>query len=275
MNENTGYYSLIQYCPDPSRLEAANVGVVLFCPAKGFLGVRMARRNDRIRRFFGSADRDWDQINAIKLSIKKRLEADRGQFRELSDLERFAATRANAMRLTPPRPVLAEEPEKELQRLFDRLVGGPVQAETAKVRHVLEQAFDSDADLAPLIRKQVTVTLPVFQRPLRVPFGFQNGRFNLIQPTRFQGLPPGSILERAGKYAVEGELLYRHPDEHLGELKLIVVGQFGPGQAQVAQAVGDVFRRNETDLFRLDEVGKLLDLIRTTGQPLRPNDTLA
>ena len=27
-----GYYSAIQYCPDRSRMEAANVGVMLLCP---------------------------------------------------------------------------------------------------------------------------------------------------------------------------------------------------------------------------------------------------
>jgi hypothetical protein len=28
MNTSKGYYSLVQYCPDLGRLEAANVGVV-------------------------------------------------------------------------------------------------------------------------------------------------------------------------------------------------------------------------------------------------------
>ena len=42
---NKAYYCLIQYCPDMSRLEAANVGVVLFCPEKGFLAARMSRDN--------------------------------------------------------------------------------------------------------------------------------------------------------------------------------------------------------------------------------------
>ena len=36
----TGYYSVIQYCPDRSRLEAANVGVLLFVPAGGYLRAR-------------------------------------------------------------------------------------------------------------------------------------------------------------------------------------------------------------------------------------------
>jgi hypothetical protein len=114
MSAATGYYSLIQYCPDPSRLEAANVGVVLFCPAKNFLEVRTAHRNDRIRRLFGR-DKDWKQINAIKLSVERRLKTDRDQFQEAADLERFATTRANAMRLTPPRAVLVEDPAAENQ----------------------------------------------------------------------------------------------------------------------------------------------------------------
>jgi hypothetical protein len=34
------YYSIVQYWPDPSRLEAVNIGVALFCPDQAFLKVR-------------------------------------------------------------------------------------------------------------------------------------------------------------------------------------------------------------------------------------------
>src|SRR5262249_18753289 len=264
--KTTGYYSLIQYCPDPSRLEAANVGVVLFCPAWKYLRAQTTKGNDRIRRFFGSADNDSEQINAMKLSIQRRLEGERDKFREPADLERFAAPRPTAMRLTPPRAVLVEDPDAELRRLFARLIGGRPHREAAQVRNVLEDAFGSK-EIAPFIRKKVIITLPVLQQPLQVPYGFQNGRFNLIQPAQFRGRSPGGILERAGKSAMEGELLYHHPDEHLGSLKLIVVGDFAPDQKEVAHAVRDVLRRNETDLYRLDELDQLLDLIHSTGRP--------
>jgi hypothetical protein len=49
MNPTTGYYSLIQYCPDAAREEAANVGVVLFCPEVDYLEARTVSGNDRIR----------------------------------------------------------------------------------------------------------------------------------------------------------------------------------------------------------------------------------
>lgn len=43
MNTSKGYYSLVQYCPDRSRMESANLGVVLFCPDLDFLDVKFCR----------------------------------------------------------------------------------------------------------------------------------------------------------------------------------------------------------------------------------------
>jgi hypothetical protein len=77
MQPRTGYYFLIQYCPDHSRQEAANVGVVLFCPEPFYLKARTARGNGRIRRFFRPVDPDWDRINSVNRSIERRLTVDR------------------------------------------------------------------------------------------------------------------------------------------------------------------------------------------------------
>src|SRR5271155_2054881 len=118
MKPVTGYYFVIQYCPDLARQEAANVGVVLFCPEPFYLKARTARSNDRIRRFFRPANPDWARIDSLKRSIEERLTVDRDQFRDLASLERFAATRANAMRLTAPRAIAVEDPDVELRRLF-------------------------------------------------------------------------------------------------------------------------------------------------------------
>ena len=83
METSKGYYSLIQYCPDLARLEAANIGVILFCPERGFLRAKTAQGNDRIRRFFGSQDNDWTQINAVKNAIINRLEVTGKDFKNL------------------------------------------------------------------------------------------------------------------------------------------------------------------------------------------------
>lgn len=268
MKTTTGYYSIIQYCPDPSRQEAANVGVVLFCPELDYMGVRTAKGNDRIRRFFRPKDIDRDQLNTMKLSIQRRLEIDREEFRELADLEKFAATRANSMRLTDPREIPVEEgadPAAVLERLFDRLVGWRAKRDTPQVKDALHEAFSAER-IASIVRRKVPVTLPVFKRQVIVPYGFQNGRFNLIQPAKFKGLHPTAILERAGKYALEGDLFYNAPDPHLGQLKMVVVGQFAASQMDVARTVGQLLEKNHTTLYRMDEIGKLVEEIRTTGK---------
>ena len=62
-------------------------------PNKRFCAARRPRGNDRIRRFFGSENQDWEQLNHLKVSIERRLEIEREQFKTLADLELFIATR--------------------------------------------------------------------------------------------------------------------------------------------------------------------------------------
>lgn len=267
MRPINGYYSLIQYCPDAAREEAANIGIVLFCPEANFLEARTASGNDRIRRFFQPAEPDWEQINLMKRSIERRLRVDRDRFRDLESLERFAATRANSMRLTKPKAIAVEDPQMELTRLFKQLVGGRVRRKKAKVQTQLDRSLAAE-EFAPVVRRNLTLTLPLLHRPIKVPYGFQNGRFNLIQPTTFKGLNDLAIRRLAGQRAVEGELFHRHRDNSLGELKLIVVGQFSSGQQEVVSAVREVLQTNQTDLYTTQEIPRLVDLIRSTGKPL-------
>lgn len=120
-----GYYGLIQYCPDASRAEAANVGVILFCPEPHFIGARISEGNERIRRFFGK-DRpfDWGRVDAAKRAIVARLMTSRAELRSVEDLNRFIATRANELQVTPLRSVKVQYPEADLDALFKELVGG-------------------------------------------------------------------------------------------------------------------------------------------------------
>jgi len=271
METSKGYYSLIQYCPDFSRLEAANIGVVLFCPERGFLRARIAQGNDRIRRFFGSQDSDWTQINAIKNAIVNRLEVTGKDFKSLDDLTTFISTRANEFQLTAPRPMKVSEPEKDLDELFDDLVGGrskqPLKHSAPPVEKALARTFH-EAGIDELIKRDVTVTVPAFHQSLTVPYGFQNGRFNLIQPVRFQQTQESRVLDVACRHAVEGRSLYEHKDEKLGSLKLIVVGSFAPESVEFREVVGDILKENTVDLHTIDEVHELVDEIRSTARKL-------
>ena len=266
MNPSKGFYSLIQYCPDLSRLEAANVGVVLFCPEPHFIRARTTDSVQRIRRFFGSADRDWEQIREAKTAIEERLEVEGEHFRTLQDLQHFIETRGNEIQLTPPRPVKVFNPERDLESLFRSLVGGQTQRKAVEpVASRLEETFSQES-VSRFIRREIQVTVRAFHQQRTVPYGYQNGRFNLIQPASFQQDRPSATLNHACRYAVEGRSLFEHPDEVLGELQLVVVGEFPPGHAEARDVVKSILNENKVRLCTLAELPQLLDEIRSTGK---------
>lgn len=271
MESSKGYYCLIQYCPDLSRLEAANIGVILFCPEREFIRAKTAQGNDRVRRFFGSQDNDWTQINAIKNSIENRLEVAGHDFKSLDDLTNFISTRANEIQITPPRPMKVLEPEKDLEELFEELVGGrskePLKYSAPPVEKTLAKTF-REKEVEEFIQRDVTVTVPAFHKALTVPFGFQNGRFNLIQPVSFHQTMESRVVDVACRHAVEGRSLYEHPDEKLGDLQLIVVGSFAAESSEYKDLVSDILKENKVALHSIDEVQTLIEEIKTTGKKL-------
>jgi hypothetical protein len=262
MNPVQGYYAVVQYCPDPSRLEAANVGVVLFCPSIGFLKVRLARDNERIRRFFGPID---DQlVVAAKDALVNRLRVDAKSFGTVDDLEAYAARRDNEVRLTPLRAVKVADAETELEALFRRLVGERSSRRRAgSARAVLSDRLKREG-LTHVLRKSIRVALPRLDREIRVPYGYKNGRFNLIEPVNF--ISPGAAFATACTRAVEGEALYatRHPE--LGSLKLIVVGQFGSESRREEARVRKLLADHHVGFYSMDRLKPLLDDIKAHVQ---------
>jgi len=126
MNATKGYFCLVQYCPDIARREAANVGVVLFCPELRFIRAKMMKINRRIRKFFGEEADNYQHLNAMKDALAKRLEVEKAEFNVLEDLQHFVETRANKVILTRPNPVKVFDPEQDLAALFKELVDEPV-----------------------------------------------------------------------------------------------------------------------------------------------------
>jgi hypothetical protein len=251
-----------------SRLESANVGVLLFCPEKDFLAARMSRENTRIRQFFGSEGHDWKRINSFKKGFEERLEVERENIQSLEDLERFIATRANELQITPPRSMRVENPETQIDELFNELVGGhPMRQRQSNLRQYIGNRFDS-AGISHKLRQDIRVTVPVFNREVQVPYGYQNGRFHLIQPVRFESREPLQVVSTACRYAVEGRSLHESTDAELGPMKLVVVGKFSGETGDTKATVERIFAEHEVRLFRLEELPNLIDEIRRTAKDM-------
>jgi hypothetical protein len=263
-----GYYCIIQYCPDLGRLEAANIGVLLFCPDRGFLRARTSSDNARIRHFFGDEGHDWSRINSFKAGIEDRLVVEKDEILTLEALESFIARRANLIQITPPRPMKVFDPEQDLDSPFQDLVGGQARANRGQsLKRFLRQKFTA-AGLDRKIKTDIRVRVPISERPIEVPYGFQNGRFNLIQLTKFQAANPQQAQITACRYAVEGQSLYETPDPHLGPLQLIVVGKFGSNQPHSRTGVEKILKEHHVRLYATTELDRLVDEIRRTARDL-------
>lgn len=237
MKAATGYYSLLQYCPDRSRLEGVNIGVILFVPEYKYLGTRTTTSNDRINRFWGRKNVDADHINSLKCFIQDRLEVQ--GVASFEEFQRFVRTRANDLLLLEPRPLSVTDPERELECLFSRLVGGRRKPQPAKrLFPDLDREFRTR--LKDRMRFDVPVVVPVVNSTLHIPYMYRNGECKLVKPHAFgaKGIDIGLRL------AAEGDLINKHHVE--GERRSLIILP----KLEIGIPNPDRIRASLTGLFR-------------------------
>ncbi len=271
MNAKKGYFCLIQYCPDMARLEAANVGVLLFSPDHGFIQAKVTPNINRIRRFFGADTGGYLHLSAMKEAIVNRVEIERAQFKTLHDLEQFVYTRANQVLLTPPKPILVSDPQADLNALFQELVADPVKALTIQAAIPLRKRLDDvlmEQSVKRFIRTKLKIELPSLKQTVTAPYGFNNGRMNLIRPIPFKHQVEASVKTAACRYGVEGLTLFNHPDPTFGQLQMIVVADFSSAPADSESMVRNIFHESNVRLFTSDGLETLKQEILAHAKPL-------
>src|SRR5262249_38632474 len=128
--------------------------------------------------------------------------------------------------ITPPRPMKVFDPWKDLRQLFQDLVEESPRARRGlNLKSDLREKFTT-AGVVAKIKTNIGVEVPIFEKRIKIPYGFQSGRFNLIQTARFRMTDPAQAQRTACQYAVEGKSLYETTDPQLGPLQLILVGEF-------------------------------------------------
>ena len=118
-------YAAIRIVPRVEREEFLNAGMILFCPERKFLGVRMHLDPERLRALWPSLDME---------EIRRHLEAfvrvaegasDAGPIARLSQRERFhwlVAPRSTIIQVSAVHSGICEQPMDKLEQLFQRLV---------------------------------------------------------------------------------------------------------------------------------------------------------
>jgi hypothetical protein len=255
VSDAKGYYSVIQFSPDPARAEAVDVGVLLFCPARGFIAAKTRRDNQRVRRMFGEDGFENDRLNAAKKSMERRVAGLEPA--GLEDLERFIASRGNDIILTPARSIrVTGDPAELLGELHEELVGSVEHEKAGPKIPELDEAMRSPK-LAERIQFDQHVEVPRFGRWLQVPYAYQNGTFNLIKPQVFKSSP----IERASYLAMSGRVIREYGDPEHGEQQLIVVSDVAnrAHRDELRETIGNVFdEENVRNVWR-DELPRFIE----------------
>lgn len=227
MNRTRALYSIIQYIPDSGRAEGANAGVVLFVPSAapaGRIEIRISPTLERVRQFFKPNKRQLRRVELGIESLKHRLELARAEFEDEGQFEQFVASRADAVRLTKPRPAVVTDPRAELDELYAELVGDPDVKERVAPKHVslpprVAEVFGRlEAERRAWRPKPLRV--PGVRRPFEVSLAYQNGVTNYVRTeslanrNKAEGLLP--------QLGFNGQLISQHPiDEQKGKLVVL------------------------------------------------------
>jgi Protein of unknown function (DUF3037) len=121
-------YVVVQVVPRVDRDERMNAGVILFCPASGFLGCRVALDRDRLRALSPDADLDGVARQLAAVQAVAEGEPGAGPIAALSRSERFhwlSAPRSTVVQPSVGHAGLCDDPAAALERLFRAVVPLP------------------------------------------------------------------------------------------------------------------------------------------------------
>ena len=121
-------YALIRVVPRVERGECVNAGAILFCRARGYLGMRVALDTRRLLAL--APDVDLALVESYLVGMERICAGDpgAGPIAHLSQAERFHWLVSPSSTIIQPSPVhsgLTDDPDAALEGLMDELVRVP------------------------------------------------------------------------------------------------------------------------------------------------------
>jgi hypothetical protein len=120
-------YAVLRVAPRVERGELVNVGVVLFCRTRRFLGIRAAlgeRQMAALRALAPDVDLDLVRAHLASMQAIVRGEAAAGPIAELAAPERFRWVTSPSSTVIQPSEVhggVTDDPEATLDELYEKL----------------------------------------------------------------------------------------------------------------------------------------------------------
>lgn len=255
MNEKYHSYSIVQYSSHPERYEYVNVGVVVF-NRSGSCFHRIISDFSRVKKVFDDVSVSIlkDALHDFVINVCSLIVDDR-----LPSAEDFNSKRIGPFRLTPVMPFAGEDLVNSADVLYHKLVLNRAQKKRAVRASVkLAHALKDYGVYSLLEPKPQEVIVPRYGVKIKADFGYQNGKYNLIDAARFDKNEKG--LSEAGRRVLEGKAL-----QDIMGYKLVVVGDFSDQSEDIIENFREDFDRVGVALYSMDEVSALAQHIRETA----------
>jgi len=118
-------YAVIRVVPQVEREEFVNVGVILSCPDRQYLGTRLHLDPARLRAFAPELDDEVVRRHLASFEAVSRGGPDAGPIGELAARQRFhwlVAPRSTVIQTSPAHTGWCRDPEQTLERLLHQYV---------------------------------------------------------------------------------------------------------------------------------------------------------
>jgi hypothetical protein len=149
----------------------------------------------------------------------------------------------------------------------------PPKTSKNKLNKELSEIF-KNANLGNKIKENVTVSVNAFDFQENFPFGYQNGRFNLIKTEDLESGTDKDIRMKSSLLAVEGESLYKSRDANYGELQLVTVAKLPSSGDKSKRYIDNLMKQNNVELVSWDEINQFIDKIRQNAKPVSPSQPI-
>ena len=126
MHEHFQYdYAIFRVVPRVEREEFVNVGVIVSCPARGFLEARVELDEQRLLSLDSSLDIESIRAHLATIPAICAGGADAGPIGQLSQRERFhwlVSPRSTTIQISPVHTGQCKDPEEVLEQLLRTMV---------------------------------------------------------------------------------------------------------------------------------------------------------
>jgi Protein of unknown function (DUF3037) len=110
-------FFLVHYVPNLVRGESLNVGVLLYCHEKKYLGCLFQQNAGRIRNFHAQADSQF--FRELQRHFEQQIAEHQNDLDVfLEEIQNYS----NMIQIGPPRKCMAHDPKAEILRLYERYV---------------------------------------------------------------------------------------------------------------------------------------------------------